>query len=647
MGLALHIGSSPAARGRSIGDGRYEQRALIATGGMATVFEGWDTALDTACAIKIVSLGTGPASREDELTFRREAFLLASLSHPGIVRVRDFFSSGEFAYLIMDLIDGSNLYDRHKRMARPDEDHENVALSPVPEGQVLRYGTELASALSYLHGRKTPILYRDLKPHNVMRQSEDGRIILLDFGIARTLKSRRHEAVGTPGYAAPEQYYAGGLMDQRSDLYSLGVLLYELATGYNPREEKNRGELPAARDVRPAIGVHFSRILARCVALDPNDRYDTADELLADLRACSPGGQWTSRHPSPTWERRLDGAPAGPAVGTAGRFHVPLIGGGVAALDTKTGTVAALAAVPTAVADTTSGDSKQHGSARRTILASVPSIRAVAHASFDKERASVLYRDASSLDIVATSQRSTALVVPSIAAAGESIVAAWTRPDGTGTVHGLSAGGIMLWSADVPAAPESVVADERITIVSDADGCASAIRDGKVLWRRRYTRGYHAAPPVLDEDAVYLTGAPADGWTRSLDRVSGQVIWDSVHGARVTGSPRLAKAAAMLVLPTRENGVLGLSTETGQTAWRYDSDGRVCTGVVIDNTGGFALVGEYGTGARLTLLSSDTGKALWDAPLPYGGTPFAPIVQDGVAMVISIAGIATAWSLGI
>ncbi|MCS6938053.1 MAG: serine/threonine protein kinase [Roseiflexus sp.] len=259
----------PAATGflpqQTVLQGRYVIEQKLGQGGMGAVYRARDLRLSTVTwAIKEMSQAqiTGPLElQEARAAFQREAELLAGLSHPGLPKVVDHFEQDGKAYLVMEFVPGDSLLTIARREGLP---------FPLP--RVLDWVRQICEVLDYLHNRPTPIIFRDLKPANVMLTPE-GRIKLVDFGIARIFKpgkERDTQAFGTLGYSAPEQY-GRSQTDPRADIYSLGVLLHQLLTGYDPTSTPFR--LPPASQVNPAIPQHISDAIARAVDPDPNMRF--------------------------------------------------------------------------------------------------------------------------------------------------------------------------------------------------------------------------------------------------------------------------------------------------------------------------------------------------------------------------------------
>jgi len=209
---------------------RYRLQKKVGSGGYGDVYKAIDSQFDRLVAIKEMSQnGLSPQEiSEASEAFKREAFMLAALTHPGLPSIYDYFTENDRWYLVMSFIEGETLESYLNRS-------KNGRLSV---DKVLYIGIQLASVLSYLHSRKPPIIFRDLKPSNVMR-TYDGQIYLVDFGIARHFKPGQTKdtiALGSPGYAAPEQYGRSQTTPQ-TDVYSLGVMLHQMLSGFDPSEE--------------------------------------------------------------------------------------------------------------------------------------------------------------------------------------------------------------------------------------------------------------------------------------------------------------------------------------------------------------------------------------------------------------------------
>ena len=231
---------------------------------MAAVYQARDTRKGTLCAIKEMSLSTvAPDERPQAIqNFLAEAKILSRLNHPNLPAFTDFFTEDARHFLVMEYIDGSTLEDLLDRNGHP-----------FSERRVLGWARQLCDVLEYLHSQQPPVIFRDMKPGNVML-SRTGRIKLIDFGIARLFKgsgSQDTQLLGTPGFAPPEQY-GSAQTDERSDIYSLAMTLYQLITC--SISEKGFG-LSDVHSKFPHISPPVARALEKATAMRVEDRYES------------------------------------------------------------------------------------------------------------------------------------------------------------------------------------------------------------------------------------------------------------------------------------------------------------------------------------------------------------------------------------
>src|ERR687884_1702842 len=265
-------------------DGRYRVVRKLGTGGMANVYLAEDQELGRRVAIKMLDERHAQDEQFVE-RFRREAKNAAGLSHPNIVSIYDRGEAEGTYYIAMEYLEGRSL----KELI--------LSRGPAPARVAIDYTRQILGALRFAH--RNGIVHRDIKPHNVLVDSE-GRLKVTDFGIARAGASQMTEAgsiVGTAQYLSPEQA-KGAPVDQTSDLYSVGVLLYELLTGVVPfsgdtpveiamKHLSSVPEPPSAK--RAEIPRELDLIVMRALAKDPSERYQTADEMDADLARVARG----------------------------------------------------------------------------------------------------------------------------------------------------------------------------------------------------------------------------------------------------------------------------------------------------------------------------------------------------------------------
>ncbi|MGQ9467449.1 MAG: serine/threonine protein kinase [Anaerolineae bacterium] len=248
---------------------RYRIVRNLGGGGMGTVYLAEDIRLaNKLCAVKEL-LPDPRATLEEQMQaaeqFQREAAILAHLSHPNLPNVYDYFEEANQFYLVMDYIEGETLADRLRRSPQG-----------LPPEEVAGWGVQLCNVLEYLHSQHPPVIFRDMKPANVM-VTPQGEVKLIDFGVARLFDPGKRTdtlKMGTAGYAPPEQYAGQGQTTPRSDLYALGVTLHELLTGDDPTAHPFTFTPP--HQLNRAISPALSAVVMRAVQLDPAARYPSA-----------------------------------------------------------------------------------------------------------------------------------------------------------------------------------------------------------------------------------------------------------------------------------------------------------------------------------------------------------------------------------
>lgn len=257
---------------RTVLNNRYMILQTVGQGGMGAVYKAQDMKRRSIVAIKEMSLSMVPPEEQERAlrNFETEAKMLSGLHHPNLPAFTGRFTDAARHFLVMEFIDGQTLEASLERNN-----------GPFPERRVLGWARQLCDVLAYLHRQPTPIIFRDLKPGNIM-VTRDGRIKLIDFGIARFFRhagSADTQILGTPGYAPPEQY-GKAQTDNRSDIYSLAMTLFHLMT--NTLSEKGFGLKNVNRDF-PQISLPVARALEKATALAPEDRFQTVDAFRRAL----------------------------------------------------------------------------------------------------------------------------------------------------------------------------------------------------------------------------------------------------------------------------------------------------------------------------------------------------------------------------
>ncbi len=259
----------------SLIDGKYKILNEVGHGGMSVVYLAMNEKANKQWAIKEVRKD---GVKDHELVRQgliAEVDILKKLSHPALPSIIDVIDWGDSFLIVMDYIQGNSLKQAL------DE------YGALPQDDVIKWAMQLCDVLGYLHTRNPPIIYRDMKPANIMLKP-DGNISLIDFGTAREFKAQNVNlddtvSVGTIGYAAPEQYGGRGQSDARTDIYNLGVTLHYLLTGVPPSSDPY-GVLRPIREINPALSVGLERIILKCTQQDARNRYQSAAELMYALQ---------------------------------------------------------------------------------------------------------------------------------------------------------------------------------------------------------------------------------------------------------------------------------------------------------------------------------------------------------------------------
>ena len=275
--MSTHSNSSSLTPGSRLQGGRYVIKKVLGQGGTGAALLATDLRLDSKPVVikELISDSTDPIKQQEDVkNFKREVALLAHLDHPLIPNVTDHFQEGTRYFMVQEYVDGENLEERMERINQP-----------MKERDALGYAWEVLDILDYLAQQVPPIVHRDIKPANIIIGARDKRAHLVDFGIARadTAKNAQRKqtaALGTPGYAPPEQYQ--GNADPRSDLYALGATLHHLLTNRDPRNYAPF-DFPPVRTLNPQLSPEIERVLTRALKNDINQRYQSAAAMKQDI----------------------------------------------------------------------------------------------------------------------------------------------------------------------------------------------------------------------------------------------------------------------------------------------------------------------------------------------------------------------------
>ena len=276
--------------GRVLG-GRYRILRVLGEGGMGAVYQARDTELDRVIALKVIrpELAGYPAILQ---RFKQELILARHITHKNVIRIFDLGEADGIRFITMEYVDGEDLRTLLRRSGKFDA------------GEAVDTAVQVCRALDAAHTEG--VIHRDLKPQNVMRDTQ-GRIVVMDFGLARSLEfngvTQTGALVGTLEYMSPEQAL-GGQLDPRSDLFAVGLILFEMLTGKAPYKadtaiaslmRRTQERAASASDTDPSVPLDLSQIVGRCLERNPKDRYRSAQELLRELEAWRPSPQLAPR----------------------------------------------------------------------------------------------------------------------------------------------------------------------------------------------------------------------------------------------------------------------------------------------------------------------------------------------------------------
>ena len=603
---------------------RYRIIGTLGVGGFSSVYQARDMRFANVtklCALKeMVNLAPDPKIREiTTRTFEREASILATLDHPSVVSVHDYFSEGDRSYLVLEFIRGKDLE------SLLTEETEIYA-----QEMVLDWALQICKVLSYLHGHKpNPIVFRDMKPSNVMLDPH-GRIRLIDFGIAKLFQSEeKNTTIGTEGYAPPEQYR--GEASPAGDVYGFGATLHHLLTRQDPRLEPpfSFQERPI-HAVNPDVSPAFEQVIMRCVSYNASERYADADQLQEALdavqghiagpkaagsgaarRATSErseqlaysepgsasavvGGAGSENTISPIWIFKCeDEIRSAPAL-TRGTVFVGAYDNNLYALSSQDGALRwkfpasdGIAASPYVYKDTVfiaSADANLysiHASTGRLNwrhTAGGP-IYSSPRAKFDH----VFFgSDDSFLYAVSTGSGRVAWKtnayhpVRSSAHVADDLVFFGTEG---GYVYCLDLAGQVKWQFQARRAVTSTpTVDEGMVLVGSMDNTVYAldVASGWPIWRFRTNRPIISSPTI--HDGTVFIGS-ADGSLYAIEISSGRKIWSFETDGQIASSPAICNDA--VYFGSTDGNVYSLDCNKGKLRWRFGTGGMVISSPII------------------------------------------------------------------
>ncbi len=605
---------------------RYKIMGVLGGGGMGTVYQARDlnfTDVRRLVAIKEMhTLATDGALRASMLkTFRREANILAALSHPAIVKIYDYFDLNDRAYLVMEYVNGS---DVELLISKTKE---------LPPEKILEWAIDLCDVLEYLHGQNPPIVFRDMKPSNVMVDSL-GKVRLIDFGIAKTFVSGvKHTMIGTEGYSAPEQYK--GDVTPQSDIYSLGATLHHILTRKDPRLEP-----PFSFHERPILDYNSNAqpgmvtIIEKALNFKVEDRYASCADMKAALETLRYRPTLTNTPVPVAPGARPAAAPVQSVTvsnGAVATSAVPAAPpqGATEFFDETTGTSGEvqprwifktedeIRCSPTAIRDLAfvgSYDSNiwalnlDTGQqvwkyATKAGIASSPVIdetnRMVMFGSEDNTFYAVDYRSGR-LNWSHTTKdrvRGTARVEHGHVFFGSD----------DGKVYALgAANGRVLWSYDTtaPVRGRPFVTNELVIFGSETGEVFAVTLSGARKWSYRTRRGVISSPYVDTKEGICYIGS-TDGFMYALDASNGYNSWRFRTNGPIISSP--VESKGLLYFSSADGFVYAINAQSAREKWKFQTEKPVVASPLVHKD----LVYIGGTDHYFYCLSADTGKERW------------------------------------
>lgn len=566
-------------------ENRYEVLGILGLGGMSAVYQSRDQRFPNVvklCAIKeMKSHSLDPQMRIVAIqNFEREANILATLNHPSIPKVYDYFSEEARSYLVMEFIEGRDL-----------EAIINDTPGFLPQEQVLDWALQICDVLIFLHEHTPPIIFRDMKPSNIMLDKH-GRLRLIDFGIAKNFQpGQKGTMIGTEGYSPPEQYR--GVADQRTDVYALGATMHHLLTKQDPRVEPpfSFNERPIAA-VNPSVSPELIQIIMRALEYEPDRRFGTALEMKRSLVALRPAESATrygapmaslaSSDVTPLWTFVCeDEIRSTPALDN-GVLYVTAYDHNLYALDAASGKFLWKYATEGGIA------ASPHVNSDRVLIGS-------------DDRA------------VYCLNTQTGRIVWSCPTQGR--VRSTPRVEFGHVFFGSDdrflyavnfQNGRIAWQLETEGSIRSSAAIGNDSIFFGSEDGSLYCLDirGSIRWRYRTKRGITSSP-ALNEDNKLVVFGSQDGTAYGLDMQSGWLVWRYRTDKAIISSPTIADNT--VYIGSSDGNLYALEVKTGKPIWKYTTEGQVNSSPATSN--GAVYVGSVD--GSIYCLNTKAGSLRW------------------------------------
>jgi eukaryotic-like serine/threonine-protein kinase len=635
-GRRMHVpGRNNLLKAGTVLQNRYRVLDIRGVGGMSTVYKARDlrfTSVDRLCAVKEMFNSAEDAKlRQVRLAnFQREASLLATLTHSSIPRIYDYFEQQGTIYLVLELIHGEDLETLLSRNGAPFE-----------QDKIIEWALVLCSVIAYLHNQQPePIIFRDLKPSNIMIRSEDDALMLVDFGIARSFApQQKGTMIGTEGYAPPEQYK--GIADARGDIYALGATLHHLATGSDPRSETpfTFGQRPP-RKLNPSLSPAFEELILRCVSYSPAERPQNAEDvrhILEQIKFSTYARGDDAVAPMPV--RTVEAVAAHERVRTTGSS---VLDGTHQLPDDASPIHEVMPAEPTggnAISEKQLDWSLKTGDEiRGSASCAGGSIYVGSYDgnlySLDEADGAIRWRFKSQRGIVSRPAAHAEMVV-------------FGSEDKT--IYAVSrSSGRAIWThrTDAPVR-SSPWLDEKSCIIGSDDGFVYRIdrARGVVTWRYKTWAPVRSSPIVVDDKVLFGSD---DGYLYMVGTESGQLIWRHQIGSPVMSSPLVV--GERVIVGASDGAVRSFGLADGKVQWTAQTAKAVIASPIVDNE--IVYVGS--ADGHMYAMKLASGAIAWKARVCRQITSTATIDRDrlyvggndAVFYCLQVENGATEWTFG-
>lgn len=593
-------GADKLLQSGTILEDRYMIEGVVGSGGMSTVYCARDLRFKVVKPVAVKEMinraGDDFLRNSAVSIFEREANVLASLQHPAIPQIHDYFTKGTQSYLVMELIQGHNL-----------ETLINQTQGFISESQIMTWAIELCDVLEYLHKQEPqPIIFRDMKPANVII-TPDNRLILVDFGIAKTFQvGQKGTMIGTEGYSPPEQYR--GEATPSVDIYALGATLHHALTRKDPRNETpfTFSERPI-RDINPAVSIEFETVINTSLQYNAAERFSDINSMKDALIAIArKTGIFTMQSTSesksvdqsikPVWVFECEDEIRGTATYHNGMVYVGAYDNNLYALNSATGeffwkypTEGGIVSKPAIFENNIyfgSEDERLHvvtptaGKLLWTYFAEGP-IRSSPHIA---DRHVFIGADDSHLHIINASSGRRALKVDLGGAIRSTPIVAFEQVYvgvESGEFFCLDFRGKIKWRVrSKRAITSSAVINNDVIYFGSVDGLLYAVdaKTGWGLWRFRMSRGTISSPYILD-NRIFI--GSADGNIYCVDSRSSKELWRFVTDDQISSSPVIYQDS--LYCGGVDGNVYCINHKTGHLRWKFKTDGPVVSSPIIEN----------------------------------------------------------------